>query len=219
MRKVSDTKDQTGAAKFHYLSRRRLLWLLIIPAVMAFYFLVNRFAHGGVQLLLPVDKLIPLYPPAVVPYLLASVLFIGFPVWAAVYAKPGEFEAYTISVLAATVLSYIIYLVFPTFVTRPEITSTDVFSKAISLLYQTDRAYNAAPSGHTFYTVLLALYLGRWSPGYKLIWAAVVLIVLASTLFTRQHYILDLVSGLALAVLAYILGRFVQKKWNLRFAS
>ena len=201
------------------MSRRRLLWLIIILIVLALYFPVNYLAHGGVQLSLPIDKLIPLYPPSVIPYLLGDILFIGFPIWAALRVKPREFEAYAVSILFATLVSYFAYLVFPTFVIRPEIASTDVFSKVLVIIYQTDKAYNAAPSGHTFYSVLYCLYLSRWKPNYRPIWIVVTLVILASALLTKQHYVMDIVFGLALAILAYAFGRFSQAKWNLKFAS
>jgi membrane-associated phospholipid phosphatase len=87
------------------------------------------------------------------------------------------------------------------------------------MVYQTDRGYNATPSGHTFYSVLSFLYLRRWKPDYVLIWIVGALIIIASALLTKQHYILDIVSGLALAILAYAIGVFAQKKCNLNFAS
>jgi len=201
------------------MSRRRLLWLIIILIVLALYFPVNRLAHGGVQLSLPIDRLIPLYPPAVIPYLLGDILFIGFPIWAALRVKPREFEAYAVSILLATLVSYFAYLIFPTFVIRPEISSTDVFSKVLVIIYQTDKAYNAAPSGHTFYSVLSCLYLSRWMPNYRPIWIVATLLILASALLTKQHCVLDIISGLALAILAYAFGRFSQTKWDLKFAS
>jgi membrane-associated phospholipid phosphatase len=201
------------------MSRRRLIWLIIILIVLALYFPVNRMAHGGVQLSLPIDKLIPLYPPAVVPYLLGDILFIAFPIWAAIRIKPQEFEAYTVSILFATLVSYLAYLIFPTFVIRPHISSTDVFSKALVIIYQTDKAYNAAPSGHTFYSALSFAYLSRWKPKYKPIWILATLLILASALLTKQHYVLDIVCGLALGILAFAVGRFYQTKWNLEFAS
>ena len=119
----------------------------------------------------------------------------------------------------ATLLSYFVYLIFPTFVTRPAITSTDLFSKVLVVIYQTDRAYNAAPSGHTFYSILSFLYLSRWKPKYKPIWILATLLILASALLTKQHYVLDIVCGLALGILAFAVGRFSQTKWNLKFAS
>jgi membrane-associated phospholipid phosphatase len=187
-----------------------MLWLAIILASMALYFPINRLAHGGVQLSLPLDQYIPLYPPSIIPYLLGTLIFVGMPVWSAVNTKPGEFEDYAASVLLATAVSYIVYIVFPTYVNRPEITNKDIFSGAIAILYQTDQAYNAVPSGHAFYSTLSFLYLARWKPGYKLVWLSFWIIILASTLLTRQHNILDLVSGLVLAVVSYAIGGYVR---------
>lgn len=198
---------------------RRVLWLAIILAALVLYFPINRVAKDGLQLMLPIDQFIPLYPPAIVPYLLGNILFIAFPIWAAIYAKPIEFESYTISILLVTAISYIIFLVFPTFVVRPDITSQDIFSKTIVTLYRVDRAYNAAPSGHTFYALLSFLYLERWRPMYKLVWLVFAVLIIVSTLLTKQHYVLDLISGLVLGILAYVTGRFVRSKRNLRFAS
>ncbi len=198
---------------------RRYLWLAVILIALALYLLVNRVAGDGVQLILPIDKLIPLYPPAIAPYLLGDLLFVALPVWAAIYVRPKEFEAYAISILSATMVSYLIYLIFPTFVVRPEVVPDDLFSKIIALLYHTDRVYNAAPSGHTFYSVLSLLYLRRWQPKYEPVWWLCASLIILSTLFTRQHYVLDVVAGLVFGVLAYMAGRLAQRKWNLRFAS
>ena len=67
------------------------------------------------------------------PYLLGSALFVGFPIWAAFKAKKEEFEAFALSILLGTAISYLVYLIVPTYVVRPEISSTDIFSKAIDL--------------------------------------------------------------------------------------
>lgn len=186
---------------------------------MAIYFPINRFAQGGVQLILPVDDLIPLFPPAIVPYLLGNLLFVGLPIWAARYVKEIEFETYVISTLLATAVDYITYLVFPTFVTRPEIVSRDVFSRAMAMSYEVDQLHNAAPSGHTFYALLSFLYLSRWKRRFQPVWLVLMILILASTLLTRQHYALDLVCGLALGIVAYITGIFAGKKWKPRFAT
>ncbi|MDO8578844.1 MAG: phosphatase PAP2 family protein [Dehalococcoidales bacterium] len=194
------------------MPRRRFFWLTVILVSLALYFPINRVAHGGMQLSLPIDRLVPLLPSAIVPYLFGDVLFVGLPVWAAFRAKPGEFESYTISILLATGIAYIIYLTVPTFVTRPEITATDVFSNMLRLLYQTDRVYNAAPSGHAVYTTLSFLYLSRWKPKWRLVWLAGAALILASTLLTRQHYVLDMAAGITVASMAYFIGRFVGKR-------
>ena len=198
---------------------QRLLWLCVILMSLVLYFPINRFAHGGIQLSIPIDQNLPLYPPAIIPYLFGSALFVGLPIWAAAKVRRGEFEAFTISILLGTVISYVVYLSFPTFVTRPDITSSDIFSRAIVTLYETDKAYNAAPSGHALYTTLAFLYLLRWKPNARITWLISALLILISTLLTRQHHILDLLAGVALGIITYAIGRIIQKKWELSFAS
>lgn len=204
----------TNSRVFH-----RILWLVIIEAVMELYFPINRLARGGVELSLPIDRHIPLIPVFIVPYLFGNLLFVALPIYAAIRIKPVEFESYAISLLIAAVISYVVFVTIPTYVIRPEIVNQDFFSRAVAALYQTDKAYNAAPSGHTFYTILAFLYLSRWYPKYMLIWGIIALAILTSTLLTRQHNILDLVSGLALAVLSFTIITLIRKKWNLNFAS
>jgi hypothetical protein len=198
---------------------RRVLWLAIILAAMALYFPINLLVHGGVQLSSPLDQFIPLYPVFIIPYLSGSLLFIGLPVWAAFSARSGEFEFYLVCILLATAISYIVYLTYPTYVVRPEVISQDLFSNAISLLYRTDRAYNAAPSGHAFYSTLSLIFLIRWKPDFRIVWLAFWLLILTATLFTRQHNLLDLVGGLALAGASYAAGRVLAQKRELKFAS
>lgn len=73
-------------------------------------------------------------------------------------------------------------------------------------IYNFDRPYNAFPSTHTSTTVLISLFGQRWYPRFWWGWGAFIMIVLFSTLFTRQHYLPDLVGGALLAWLAYRFG-------------
>lgn len=207
MRKSSEINSQSETP-----SKWRWFWLAIILASMALYFPINHLSHGGIELSISLDQHISLYPPFIIPYLLGSLLFIGLPVWAAFHTRSVDFESYASSLLLATAVSYLVYLLFPTYVTRPVVVSNDIFSRAISILYQADLAYNAAPSGHAFYSTISFLYLARWKPQFKLIWLASWLIILASTLFTRQHNILDLVSGVILGLAAYAAGIYISRK-------
>jgi len=199
--------------------KRRIMWLLIILVSMLLYIPINRWVHGGVTLALSLDHSIPLSPPFIVPYLLGSLLFVALPVWAAWRVKPGEFESYVLCILSAVIISCIIYIVYPTYVDRPDITAQDFFSRSIALLYQADRVNNAAPSGHTFYSVLSVIYLFRWKPRLAWLWIITAMLIVVSTLLTRQHNILDLVSGLALAILVYFAVRYIRQKWTANFAS
>jgi membrane-associated phospholipid phosphatase len=193
------------------MTRSKFAWLSAVLLSLLLYFPINRFAHGGEALALPIDRSIPVFPPAVVPYLLADVVFVGLPVWAAYRAKPAEFKSYAISLLAATFVSYAIYLAFPTFAARPEITANDVFSRLLKLLYQADKTYNAAPSGHAMYSTLAFVYLARWKPRLWPLWLGGAVLVFAAALLTKQHNVLDVVIGVILGGAAYLAGLYMAR--------
>jgi membrane-associated phospholipid phosphatase len=197
----------------------RIIWSVILLAVLAVYFPINRLASGGWALELPIDSYIPLLPLAVIPYLIGVLLFIAVPVYAALSAGRGEYEALLISVLFVTLMSYIIYIMFPTYVIRPDIPHDSLFSNALNSLYQSDKPYNAAPSGHTYLTLVFALYLNRWHPKHKWIFSIVALAIIASTLLTKQHYVLDVVTGLIMGIGGYVVGRYAQSKLMSRVAE
>jgi membrane-associated phospholipid phosphatase len=197
----------------------RAIWLAIMLAVMLLYFPINRLAGGGAALESAIDPRIPLYPLFILPYLTGLILFGGLLLWAAFKANKGEFESYYLCLLFTTLISYVIYIVLPTYVNRPTVNGADFFSQAITWLYQTDRAYNAAPSGHTYYTVISAIYLTSWKPSGIWLWFGLTILILASTLFTRQHNLLDLVTGLALAVAVYLAVSYWQRRKPFTFAS
>lgn len=198
------------------MSIRRIAWLVAVFIALILYFPINRVVSGGIELKLGIDDSIPLWSPAIVPYLLGILLFIGAPIWAAIYAKPREFKAYAVSIILLSVVSYVIFVAFPTFVTRPEIESGDIFSVAIDWLYRNDEVNNAAPSGHTFYTLLAFLYFRRWYPRYQFLWLVLAISIITSTVLTGQHYVLDVVTGLAFGFLGYRAVRIVMEKFHPR---
>ena len=76
----------------------------------------------------------------------------------------------------------------------------------IRFIYSHDRVYNAFPSGHTYTTMLLCLFWCRWRPRRCWLWIVTAVIVLLSTLFTRQHNLPDLIGGALLAWGGYRFG-------------
>lgn len=93
---------------------------------------------------------------------------------------------------------------------RPAVTGLDWASTLLRFLYANDRANNAFPSGHMYFAVLLAYFVTRWKP--RLLWFAALLVILVvgSTLFTGQHYVLDLVGGALFATVGISIGMWWQ---------
>jgi membrane-associated phospholipid phosphatase len=184
----------------------RLAWLIVLFLVQSLYFPINRSIQGGVVLATPWDASIPLWPVWVIPYLLSLVWWAGCFVWAAWKMEDGLYRAFVTSLIVVMVASYVVYVLYPTYIVRPSLQGNDWLTNLVRLLYENDRVNNAFPSGHTYTTVLIALFWWRWYPRQRWLWATIAVVVLLSTLFTRQHNIPDLFGGIAFAYLGYRLG-------------
>jgi membrane-associated phospholipid phosphatase len=108
--------------------------------------------------------------------------------------------------LLVMALSYAVFLMYPTSAPRPDAVSGEGFAPwTLRIMYDIDPPYNCFPSLHVAYAFVSALAcfrvhrrLGRAAVA----WAALISV---STLFTKQHYALDVIAGAAAAGLAYVL--------------
>ena len=171
---------------------------------MLLYVPVNRLVTGGYCLAVPFDKLIPLIPVFVVPYLIGIIFWIFSIIYINLKGSQEDAKRFNLMMVMAGILSVLIYIFLPTFVNRPEIVGTDIFSNLLKLVYINDNVYNAAPSGHTFYTILCFLNLIKIIPRQKLLLSVISVFVILSTLLTKQHNILDVVIGIVFAFGIYI---------------
>lgn len=102
------------------------------------------------------------------------------------------------------------FLLLPTTNVRPAIVGDDIFADLMRLLYRLDPPANLFPSIHCLVSWLG--YIGirgqkklpLWYRGFSLIFA---LAICASTQFTKQHYLIDAVTGIALAEIVFYLTK------------
>ena len=184
----------------------RLVWLLVLWLLQLLYFPINRIVEGGVILDTTWDAFFPLWPIWVIPYLLSLVWWAVCYIWAGWKMDDDLFRAFVASFIVVMLASYVVYIFFPTYVIRPVIAGDDWLSRIVANLYANDRVNNAFPSGHTYNSVLIALFWSRWYPRQWWLWWSITVVVLLSTLFTRQHNLLDLAGGIVFAWLGYRFG-------------
>jgi membrane-associated phospholipid phosphatase len=112
--------------------------------------------------------------------------------------------------LLVMTLSYTLFLVYPTSASRTEVAAGDSFAAwTLRALYTLDPPYNCFPSLHVAYAFVSAFACFRVHPGIgtaALAWAALIGV---STLFTKQHYIADVIAGAAAGYFAY--GLFLRR--------
>ncbi|HYC35147.1 MAG TPA: phosphatase PAP2 family protein [Usitatibacter sp.] len=106
--------------------------------------------------------------------------------------------------IAVVAAAYVGFLVYPTVLPRPEIAQGGFFAWALQLNYDLDPPLNCFPSLHVAWAFVAALACYRVHRGVGIAAQAWAGLIAVSTLYTKQHYFVDVVAGLAIAYLAYV---------------
>ena len=106
-------------------------------------------------------------------------------------------------------LSFLCFVLMPTTLERPEITGGGLWNGLMRIVYWVDTPENLFPSLHcsTAWLCWIGVRRRKDLPLWlKLLFLLLSLMVCVSTLTTRQHVMADVVSGVALAELDYLLA-------------
>ena len=182
------------------------LFLAIICNTVTYYgtrFVTSGWVHYNLSNGL--DDIIPFVPWTVAIYL-GCYLF-----WAANYILGcRQDERSTIRFISADFLAklvcLVIFLVFPTTNIRPLVTGNSFWETVMLWLYDADPADNLFPSIHclTSWFCFIAVRENPKVPGwYKVVSLLLAAAVCMSTLTTKQHVLLDVAGGIALAEGSY----------------
>lgn len=163
----------------------------------------------------PLDALIPFWPPSALIYLGCYLFWIVNYILIARQEKEEVCKFFTADFLSR-VICMVFYLLFPTTNTRPEVGADGFWNFVMSFLYSVDAADNLFPSIHCLVSWLCYAGLRKRKdiPGWYRIFSAVfAIMVCISTLTTKQHVILDVAGGVALAELCLYVGK-KEAAWN-----
>jgi membrane-associated phospholipid phosphatase len=187
----------------------RLGMTILIVCAASLYFPLNRKLTGGFDLSTRLDTWIPLWPVWVIPYLLCLPIWAVSLIWAALKMDEQLFRSFVSACLFVLSSATLFYYFFPTFVKRPVLTGGNWAMQILQMVYRNDNIYNAFPSGHVYQTALICLFYNRLYPNHPWVWIGTVVIVALSTLFTRQHNLIDPLGGLVIAWLGYRFGLYL----------
>ena len=187
----------------------RLIMMALVVCAACLYFPLNRKLTGGVNLSIWLDDHIPLWPIWVIPYLLCIPVWVGGLLWAAWKMDEQLFRSFMSACLFVLLSSALVYYLFPTYVKRPELPKNNWAVWILRKVYQNDGVYNAFPSGHVYQTSLICMFYNHLYPSHTWVWIGVVLVVILSTLFTRQHHLMDPFGGLLIAWVGYRVGLYL----------
>jgi membrane-associated phospholipid phosphatase len=180
----------------------KCIWLVVLLLLFLAYFLLNSPREPIHSLETTVDDRIPLIPAFVFPYLSLYVLLL-VSVWRFLKAETRIFTIAALAISLDLVISYLVFLFYQTQVERPVILGSDFSSGILRTVYSLDKPFNAFPSLHTSLSALLALLWGRVGSRIQPAIALWAVLIIASTMFTKQHYIADVFGGVAVALISY----------------
>jgi membrane-associated phospholipid phosphatase len=180
--------------------------MVVLVLLIPLYVFIPLATHRAPSVpALSLDDRIPLQPAWVLVYGPAYLFLILLPVF--VVRQDEHIRQTVYAYLTVWIAAYVFFFFYPTVAPRSDDTVIgDGFAIwGLRFLYSADPPYNCFPSLHVAHSFVSALSSGRVHRGVGIGAQACAFIVGLSTLFTRQHYILDVVAGIVLAYLAYAL--------------
>lgn len=155
------------------------------------------------------DKGIPFVPEFLIIYFGCYLFWAVNYILIARQEREQVYRFFTADFLSRCVC-LVFYLLFPTTNTRPVIVGHGFWEQAAGMLYAIDAPDNLLPSIHCL--VSWFCYLGirgrkeipLWYQRFSMFFA---ILVFASTLFTKQHVIVDVAAGFLLAEFCFYIGR------------
>jgi membrane-associated phospholipid phosphatase len=172
-------------------------------AIIPLYLVIGAWVQGGAVHApeIALDRMIPVRPEWSVIY---GSLFLAALLPAFVVHQQELLRRTILAYLAMWLFSYACFLSFPTIGPRPsEVTGNGFFAWVLRVIYSSDVRYNCLPSLHVAQCFLAALACHRVHRGVGAVALAWALAVGISTLYTKQHYVLDVIAGMALAFVAF----------------
>ena len=183
--------------------KRTLVVVLGILLYSLIYNLIQEITTRGVSINTALDIVIPFIPVFVLFYILWYPVVITPFILTLKDKTLFKKTAFSFSIIA--VCSFAVYLIYQTEITRAVISSTDIFSRMVSYIYLHDMPINCFPSLHVSGSVLANLCVMNFNKKFAVFMIPITILIVLSTLFIKQHFVLDVVGGILLAFGAYLL--------------
>ena len=128
----------------------------------------------------------------------------------------GLFHVYIITYNLMFLAALITFIVYPTIVEIPELKTTDFFTWLMNFIYAKDYPpINCLPSGHTMACTLMiygTAICKKMKPSSKTIIMIINILTMCSTVFTKQHALIDLVFALIYTTVIFIIVWLIYNK-------
>lgn len=198
----------------------RHLWLLLFwPAYILRYIIIENLnpAAEYVTVWCPLDDWIPFQEGFLIFYVMWYVFIVGMHLYTLLF-DITSFRRYTKFLVISILISTATFLLFPTCQElRPAVFPRDNYlTRLVQMIYSVDTSTNVCPSEHVIgsVAVLLAAFHTKslCSPGKLTAISVLAVLISVSTVFLKQHSVVDIIAALPVCVVAYILTYGIKRK-------
>jgi membrane-associated phospholipid phosphatase len=186
-----------------FLAWRSLLASTLI-ALAPLYFVIGMLTRGrpAAAPALALDRVLPVVPEWMLVYGSLYVFAVILPL--AVVREPALVRRVMAAYLFAMIVSYVVFVLFPTTGPRPAYVAGEGFAAwALRGVYTLDAPSNCFPSLHVAYAFVAAFACFRIHRGTGVAAAGWATLIAISTVYTKQHYVVDAIGGAFVASVAY----------------
>lgn len=155
-----------------------------------------------------IDDYIPFIEFFLIPYIFWFVFLVGINIYTLLY-DIDTFKRFMKFVMITYTVTIIIYFIFPTCQEMRPVTYArdNILTHFMQGLYQIDTNTNVCPSLHVIGS--LAVMFAAWrskhfhSPKWKIVFGVIALLISISTVFLKQHSIIDVFLALPVCAVGY----------------
>ncbi len=165
-----------------------------------------------------IDEFIPFCEYFIIPYIFWVFYILGVCVFMLFKATDKEFHQFGITLIIGMSLCLFICMVYPNGVQlRPENLPDNIFGTIVNYLYMSDTPTNVFPSIHVFNSLAVHISLTKCEAlkkRHSIKWFSFItcILICMSTLFLKQHCVIDVIGSVGLMVILYILIYVVNYK-------
>jgi membrane-associated phospholipid phosphatase len=204
---------------------KHALWLLYLPVYFISFCLAEKYITSQYWVsYTPLDDKIPFIGEFVVAYIAWFPAIWGIGIFL-LFFDSDAFKRYVWSIIIGYSFSLLVFFVFPNGQNlRPDSFShSDIFTDMVQAFYANDTNTNVLPSMHVIgaSAVTFAVFDSKKLRKPWLCAASVILAILIdlSTVFIKQHSILDVWAGLAVSAVIYITVYIIIRRKQLKRAK
>lgn len=190
-----------------------LTWILILPIININYVLAASISNNGRKIATLLDKKIPFISVFIIPYIY-WYLYIMLGLIFILSKNRNKYLRLLLSIYIGMIVCYFFYYLFPVEIRRPYIADTNILNKLVNMIYDNDRPVNCFPSIHVLNTYLIMRFTSRKDGKLWFYYTNIIgILIILSTFFIKQHYILDGMASILLSEMIILINRCISDKY------